>query len=315
MRLILGAAAHKSHASRSLPTGNLTPMSVARGPDGCKINYLDFGKRDAEPVLMVQGLGADSRSWFMQRRPFGRKYRCLAPDNRGVGRSGRPEGPYDLEMMAEDLLAVLDDAGVESAHVMGASMGGILASILAVRNPERVRSLILACTACRHEPWRRELLEQWAGIARSQGMHAFAQQNLRWIVGPRSLRRFWPIMQIVGPIAFGCPQDSFVAQVEAILAADDSLRTELVNVRVPTLVIVGSQDILTPVADAEELAELIPGAGLSILPGAAHGFMVEQAGVYNTETLGFLDRVTAPTAARVSERSDHLHEAATAFSG
>ena len=105
-------------------------------------------------------------------------------DNRGVGRSDHPPGPYDLEVMAADALAVLDAAGIGPAHVMGASMGGVLAQILAVRHPERVRSLILACTACRHHAWRRELLAEWAEVAEHDGMGSFARTAVRWLDRP-----------------------------------------------------------------------------------------------------------------------------------
>ena len=261
--------------------------------DDVRIHYQAFGRPGAEPVLMIQGLGTDSRGWLAQRFAFGTKYRCIAPDNRGVGRSDKPAGPFDLERMAADMIAVLDDAGIESAHVMGASMGGIIAQLLAVRHPERVRSLVLACTACHHTSWRRELLREWADLVRTQGMRAFAHRNLRWIVGSRSLRRLWPLMQVVGPVALNCPAPSFVAQVDAILAMDDAIRVELRTLDVPTLVIVGSQDILTPLADSEELAEQIPGAQLAVIPGAAHGFMFEHGATYNRVVTSFLDGVIA----------------------
>src|SRR5205814_9689153 len=101
-----------------------------------------------------------------------RRYRGIVFDNRGVGRSDKPVGPYHLEQMAADATAVLDAAGVESAHVIGASMGGVIAQIMAVRSPERVRSLVLACTACRHLGWRRELLENWPPLRRAKGCGA-----------------------------------------------------------------------------------------------------------------------------------------------
>ena len=85
----------------------------------------------------------------------------------------------------------------------------------------------------------------------------------------------------------------FVAQVQAILAMDDALRTELTGVAVPTLVLVGSQDILTPMGDSEEIAELVPGAELAVIRGAAHGFMLEHAGAFNRTVLDFLDRTTS----------------------
>src|SRR5438045_9339884 len=130
-------------------------MSLAIASDGVRLHYDVFGRRDGEPVLMIQGLGADERGWTLQRRAIGRDHRGIVFDNRGVGRSDKPVGSYDLEQMAADAVAVLDAAGFESAHVIGASMGGVLAQIMAVRYPSRVRSLVLACTACRHLGWRR----------------------------------------------------------------------------------------------------------------------------------------------------------------
>jgi 3-oxoadipate enol-lactonase len=271
-------------------------MPHAITDDGIRIRYEVFGRRHGEPVLMIQGLGADSRGWFAQRAALGLRYRGIVFDNRGVGRSGKPVGPYDLEQMAADAVAVLDAAGYDSAHVMGASMGGVIAQIMAVRYPDRVRSLVLACTACRHLGWRRELLEEWAETAQAQGMRVFANRSMRWLVGPRSLRRFWPAFGALTPLAMSAPTHSFVSQVNAILDMDDSVRELLHTVSVPTLVLVGSQDILTPQADSEEIAELIPDAELAVLRGGAHGFMVENFWEFNRLVLEFLQRVRATQA-------------------
>src|SRR3954463_3058213 len=267
-------------------------MSHALADDGVSLHYEMFGRRHGEPVLLIQGLGADSRGWTLQRPAIGRHYRGIVFDNRGVGRSDKPVGSYDLEQMAADAIAVLDASGIDSAHVIGASMGGVLAQIMAVRHPERVRSLVLACTACRHLRWRRDLLEDWAALAQAQGMRAFAGENMRWLVGPRALRRFWPAFGALTPLAISAPSHSFVAQVNAILDMDDSMRELLHTVHAPTLVLVGSQDILTPQADAEEIAELIPDAELAVVRGGAHGFMVEDFPAFNRLVLEFLERVT-----------------------
>ncbi len=266
-------------------------MPVAEAADGTRISYELAGRRDGEPLLMIQGLGADARGWTFQRRAL-RRYRLVLVDNRGVGGSDRPHGPYDLEVMAADAIAVLDHAGYGSAHVMGASMGGIIGQILAVRFPDRVRSLILACTACHHFSWRRELLQEWSEQAQAYGMREFVRRNLRWLVGTRSLRRLAPALAVLGPLAFTVPVSSFVAQITAILDMDDGLRGELGRISVPTLVIVGSQDVLTTQGDAEEIASLIPGAELAVVRGGAHLFQVEQAAAFNRTVLGFLDRVT-----------------------
>jgi len=266
-------------------------VPFAEAADGTRLHYSVSGRRDGEPVLMIQGLGADSRGWLRQRLAFGARYRVIVFDNRGVGRSDRPPGPYDLEVMAADALAVLDAAGFADAHVMGASMGGVISQIIAVRHPDRVRSLILACTACRQLPWRRELLAEWAEVAERDGMGGFTSYAVRWVMGPRSLRRFWPALGLVGTLAQSLTADSFLAQVQAILATDDDLRYELREVRAPTLVLVGTQDILTPLGDSEEIADLIPGAELAVIGGGAHGFMFEHAAAFNRTVLDFLRRV------------------------
>lgn len=264
-------------------------MAYVRGEDGTRLHYQVWGPRQGEPLLLVHGLGADHRGWIMQRRALGSRYRCIALDNRGVGSSDKPLGPYDLEVMAQDALRVLDAAGHESAHVMGVSMGGILSQVLAVRHPERVRSLVLASTACRHLPWRRELLAEWIETAETHGMGVFVRDNMRWLLGQRSLRRIWPLTAVLAPLVVNVPPHGFAAQARGILAMDDSLAGELAGIRVPTLVTVGSQDILTPRGDSIELAERIPTAELVVIRGGAHMVQAEHAGTFNRVVRAHLD--------------------------
>ena len=153
-----------------------------------------------------------------------------------------------------------------------------------------MRSLTLTCTSCRNHEWRRELLAGWGAEAREHGMGAMTSKAARWVIGPRSFRRLMPAVGWLGPLAFGRPAHAFAAQVDAILAADDGLVDLLGTIEVPTLVVVGNQDILTPRGDSEELAELIPTAELVVISGAAHGLMIEHASTYNRVLLDFLDR-------------------------
>jgi pimeloyl-ACP methyl ester carboxylesterase len=267
-------------------------MSFVAAGDGIRIHYEVTGRRDGSPVLMIQGLGADLRGWNLQRARFGRQHLCVAIDNRGVGRSDAPPGPYSLQQMADDAMRVLDAEGIEAAHVMGASMGGVIAQIIGVLYPERVRSLVLSCTACRHQPWRVELLEEWADDVGARGMSALVgDEGLTWLIGPRLHRRFGTFINILGRIVLGTRPESFVAQVRAILDAPDALREELRSIDAPTLVITGTQDALTPVGDAEELAELVPGARLVLISGAAHGLMAEAPNAFNDAVLRFLAEV------------------------
>ena len=163
--------------------------------------------------------------------------------------------------MALDALAVLDAEGVDRAHVIGASMGGVIAQIIGVLHPERTRSLVLACTACRHHEWRRELLQEWADAVDEGGMAALGDEALEWLVGPAAAQAVRHLAEPARPhrAAVSRPSRSSPRSTRSSTRTDE-LRLELVTIRVPTLVITGSQDSLTPVGDAEELAELIPHA-------------------------------------------------------
>ncbi len=272
-------------------------MAFTRASDGTRIHYEVAGRRRGEPVLLVQGLGTDLRGWAFQRFALGRRHRLYLVDNRGVGGSDAPPGPYDLEVMAADARAVLDAEGVPSAHVVGASMGGVIAQLLAVQSPERVRSLVLACTACSHQQWRRDLLAGWAALATERGMGALSGKALRWLIGSRHRRRFGLPLSVLAPLVLNASPAAFASQIAAILGQADETAEALAGVMAPTLVVVGTQDVLTPMADAEELVERIPGAELVVLSGASHGLMLDRAGEFNAVVLDFLASVEPRRAA------------------
>ncbi|MDQ1478445.1 MAG: 3-oxoadipate enol-lactonase, partial [Actinomycetota bacterium] len=175
-------------------------MSATVTDDGTNIAYSVWGRREGSPVLMIQGLGVDHRGWALQRGAFGRHHRCIAPDNRGTGYSDAPPGPYDLLRMAADAVAVLDAEHIERAHVVGASMGGVIAQVIGVMYPDRVRSLTLACTACQHHAWRRELLAEWPDVVNQQGMAGLMDDAMRWMIGPRLHRRFGVFVNVLARV-------------------------------------------------------------------------------------------------------------------
>lgn len=275
-------------------------MPYVRASDGCRIHYQVTGPSGAPPVLFIQGLGADKHGWDMQRLRFSWSYRVIALDNRGAGRSDKPQGPYSLEQMARDAVAVLDDLGVERAHVVGASMGGGIAQFVAVQHAERVRSLTLVCTSCQVQGWRAELLRGWADKATANGISSMAGEAARWVIGPRSFRRLLPVIGWLGPLGFGGSAEAFTAQVDGILAIDEGLIEQLGDIDVPTLVVVGNQDILTPRGDSEELADRIPTAELVVISGAAHGVMLEHFMAFNRVLGEFLGRAETAYQARIT---------------
>ena len=266
-------------------------MPYAVAADGIRIHYEVTGITKRAPVLLVQGLGGEKNSWNLQRAALALRHRTVAFDNRGAGKSDKPEGKYDLEQMADDAIAVLDAAGIESAHVVGLSMGGAISQIIALKHPNRVRSLTLVATACRNHQWRADLLQSWADMASNEGMGSVGKEAARWMIGPRSFRRILPALGSIGPLQLFNPANAFVSQVQAILTTDDrSLNADLGNIECPTMVVVGNQDILTPRGDAEEIASLIPTAELVIISGGAHGLHIEHATTFNRILLEFLGR-------------------------
>jgi 3-oxoadipate enol-lactonase len=274
-------------------------MPFVRATDGTRIHYEVTGKSGATPVLMIQGLGASKNAWNLQRIAMATRFRIISFDNRGAGRSDKPTEPFTLEQMADDALAVLDAAGIETAHVVGASMGGVISQIVAVKYPNRVRSLTLVCTACRNHPWRQELLQSWAKTAADKGMIEVGKEAAQWVMSPRSFRRLVPAFTWMGPLAALRPRHSFVSQIDAILNTREDLVDQLSTITAPTMVIVGNQDILTPRGDSEEIAERIPNAELVVISGAAHGLMMEHSSTFNRILIEFLQRIEL---ARVSEQ-------------
>ena len=269
-------------------------MASVTAADGTAIYYETWGR--GEPLLLISGLATDLRIWACQRLVFGRRFRCIAIDNRGSGRSGKPEGPYTLEQMAADAVTVLDAEGIGRAHVVGHSMGSYVAQMLAVQHPDRLRSLTLAGTACRHQPWRLDLLARWQETARTQGVHAWARRAFPWLLGPRTARTFGLFINMLWPMILRQPAHAFDGQIEALLAAPDCQAGRLASIDAPTLVVCGSKDTLTTPADAAEVASLIRDARLVTLKGAGHGLMLEAAPDFNAAVLGFLTEVSRTAA-------------------
>ena len=268
-------------------------MPAVRANDGTRIFYDTFGRSDGEPLVLIMGLAIDRWGWIRQRAMLGRRFRCISIDNRGAGLSDKPHGEYDLFTMAGDIEAVMDAERIDSAHVVGYSLGGVLAQVLAVSAPQRVRSLVLASTACRVKDWRRELLADWSQLIEARGVRAFGSENLRWVAAARHLRWIAPLAPAFAPLMVRAPGHGVIGQIQAMANIHEQVHEELRDIAVDTLVIVGSQDILTPVADSEEIAHHIDGARLQVISGAAHGAVVTDATVFNKAISSFLDNQVA----------------------
>jgi len=270
-------------------------MPSVRAADGTRIFYDTFGKPDGEPLVLIMGLAIDRWGWIRQRPMLAKQFRCISIDNRGAGLSDKPHGDYDLFTMTADIEAVMDAEGIESAHVMGYSLGGVLAQVLTVFAPQRVRSLVLASTACRVKDWRREVFGDWSQLIEARGVRTFSQENLRWVAAARHLRWITPLAPAFAPLMVRAPAHGIIGQIHAIASITEQMHELLQDIAVETLVLVGSQDILTPVADSEEIAHRIPSARLQVISGAAHGAVVTDARVFNQAVEAFYESLPVTT--------------------
>ncbi|MBU6498421.1 MAG: 4-carboxymuconolactone decarboxylase, partial [Rhodospirillales bacterium] len=232
------------------------------------------------------------------------RLRVIRPDVRGHGLTTPTPGPYAIEALARDALAVLDALGIASAHVGGLSIGGLLAQSLAAQAPARVRSLILCDTAMALPP--PEGWHQRAAIVRAQGMAAIADAVMaRWVT-PGFIDA--PPARGLRAMLLRTDPEGYAGAAEAIAAADLTAATS--RLCLPTLVLVGDQDLATPLASAEAMAAAIPGARLHVLANAAHLPTVEQPDAVTAAMAEFLaPEVTDFFAAGMAVRKQVLGEA------
>jgi 3-oxoadipate enol-lactonase len=266
-------------------------MSTAKVGD-VNIYYEDQGK--GEVVVLIPGIGCNSTYWFRQIPAFSKKYRVIAIDNRGAGRSDKPDIPYTMEMLAADIAGLLDVINVDTAHVFGHSLGGMIAQHFALGYPKRVRTLILGATSCGgphlvigtlFEAFQasmapdhlrnltpREIYQEFLSFEFTQ---EFIDNNPVLIERHLTERTRYPI-----------PQYALARQGQA--AYGHNTYDRLPEIKVPTLVITGDADGLFSVENSRLLASRIPNAELVMLKNVAHSFQIEAAEKANKIVLSFL---------------------------
>lgn len=237
--------------------------------NGVRLFYEETGQGD--PLIFLSGLGGDHRSFSVTIKHFGTRFRTIALDARDAGRSDRATAAYTTAELADDLAAFLEAVGIASAHVVGHSLGGAVAQQLAIRYPEKVRHLVLASTHAGTDAWRTAVIESWVYLRRGSEPAEFTRATLPWLVAPAFYRN---VSQVEGLVRFSernvWPQDAEAFARQAHAAAVHEARPQVQEIRSPTLVIGGERDLLNPIRVAEELASLIRGSKLVILPDVGH---------------------------------------------
>lgn len=252
----------------------MTGATVTRARNGdVRIAFEEHG--DGPPLLLIHGLGYGRWGWGPALASLAERHRVLALDNRGIGASDVPAGPYSVRAMAEDAVAVLDAAGVGRAHVLGTSLGGMVAQAVATDFPDRVDRLVLACTTpggARAVPFpepTRRLLEQAQSLEPVVALHRFVENALA-PDAPQAL------VEAIVALRVANPPDPGGWQGQAAAAAAFDGWERLPAIAAPTLVLHGDRDRVVDPGNAPLLAERIPEARLELFAGCGHLFFWEQ---------------------------------------
>jgi len=267
-------------------------MGLTVQAGGVRLHYTESGRGD--PVLFVNGLGADLTVWSMQMANLARDHRVVLYDHRGTGLSDRPADGYGMESLADDAAGLLEALSIPSAHLVGHSMGGLIAQLVALRHPERVRSLVLAATSVRAPRMAHVGLHLWPDVLEKVGVEAFVDlmiaQNYSHGYVENNYRYVLMLRQLLIRRMQEVPVDPEVLRrkIRAILALDTE--AELRRIAAPALVLAGGQDIVFPPQLVAALHRGLPRSEFAVLEESAHNLMLETPAAFNARVRSFLER-------------------------
>lgn len=250
--------------------------------------YYQVDGTGPETLVLVNGVGDPLEGWANQLDAFlAAGLRVVSFDNRGVGRSSQPPGPYTSAQLAADLHAVVTAAGLDGFHLAGVSMGGVIAQEYALAHPANLRSLVLANTFAAADPFTRAAFESWAQVAAAAGMPMMMRAQAPWIFSPDFYAQYPERVAelIVEAQQSTQPAAAFAAQMAALV--DHDARDRLAALTTPTLVIAAADDIIIRPALSRGLFEALPDAAWSVVPGG-HAAFWEDPGPWNKAVLEFV---------------------------
>jgi len=255
--------------------------------NGVELAYRFDGPANGRVVMMSNSLMSDYTMWDVTIPALTDRYRVLRYDTRGHGRSGTTPGPYSIGMLADDAVGLLDALGIQRVHFIGLSMGGMIGQQIGARYPDRVYSLSLCDTASEMPP--RLMWEERLSIARSQGIAGLLDGTIqRWFTGPFIARDPQSIEGVRRMISL-TGVEGYIACASAV--RDMAQTTMLLQVKAPTLILVGRKDPACTVEQANVLYRMIDGSQIVVIEDAAHLANIEQPQAFNRALGAFLDRV------------------------
>ncbi|WP_209329989.1 alpha/beta fold hydrolase [Lunatimonas salinarum] len=260
--------------------------------NGIDIYYETRGS--GEPLLLIMGITAPGSVWEKHAAAWEKDFTCILMDNRGVGRSSKPAGPYSTELMADDCAALLDALGIPKVRVAGVSMGSTIAQQLAIRHPEKVKSMVLMCPWARCDQKARaifELMVDCKARFRPEEFSRFIQQLIFSKASWDDPETFQGMLaDRKAAAADPNPQPLVGLEGQAAACMDHQVLEELKKLQVPTFVVGGDADEFTPKWMTEEVAEAIPGSELHIYKDSGHAFHWENLADFNRRVGDWLKR-------------------------
>ena len=259
--------------------------------DAVRLYYEIYGERasdEALPVVLVAGLGSSTWLWERQVTDLAEYFVTVVFDNRGSGRSEAPAGPYSVSMMAADVASLLDAIDVERAHVVGASLGGLIAQEFALQYPDRVGRLVLISTTAggaSHESMSAETAGRF--MATHEDPEELIRIRLPLAFSEGYLSDEAVVQHLIGQ-RLDRPQDPAAYRAQAIAGATFDAAGRVGDIRAATLIAQATDDLLVPVANAYRLADSIPNAALRLYDGLGHQFFVEIPDTFNRDLVAFL---------------------------
>ncbi|MBP1697236.1 MAG: 3-oxoadipate enol-lactonase [Deltaproteobacteria bacterium] len=254
--------------------------------NGIRMNYELTGKKGALVAVLSHSLSSNLLMWNPQMDALNPYFQVLRYDTRGHGGTDAPSGSYTLELLAEDLIGLLDVLGIDRVHFVGLSMGGMIGQCLGLNHPHRFKSLVLCDTASIVPAEAQPLWQERLDKVRKKGMEALSEETMeRWFT-PAFLRQNPPMVTLIREQILATSVAGYIGCTEAIRRLNYLDRISAI--KISTLILVGEDDPGTPVSASEAMHERITGSTLVVLPSARHLSNVEQADLFNAALLKFL---------------------------
>tara|TARA_R110002096_G_scaffold147671_30_gene307929 strand:+ start:10870 stop:11673 length:804 start_codon:yes stop_codon:yes gene_type:complete len=251
--------------------------------NGINMYYEEQGSGD--PLIMIMGITAPGAVWEAHCEDWSQQFRCIMPDNRGVGKSDKPDGDYSSEMMADDYAGLMDALGIAQARVVGVSMGSIIAQQLCLRHPAKVKSAVLMCPWARCDRYAKSVFQHMVDCK----AHLSPAQFMEWIQLLIFTKPFWDNDEAYATFPEGRkdamedpnPQPLQGLKGQKAACVNHNVVDQLGSIAQPCLVIGGKNDIFTPLWMGEEVANGIPNCDRHFYDDAGHAFHWEQMGDFN----------------------------------